>query len=186
MLKKQFVLIFAVAILAAVTTVGFAGEKAEHKCSEKAAELAALATKAEGGCEKSTAALIAKAKECGCEETAALAAKAEGGCEKSTAALIAKAKGMGEGCKGDCKGEHAEKKVVKKTKGCDKDLDIATLAEHAEGGCPKAKADLIAWAEGHGCEKSKALAEKAEGGCDQSMQELIAMAKQTEKKEKAQ
>ena len=90
MLKKNIAIVFAVAILAAATTIGFACDKAEgaeHKCwakdnPEKAAKIAELAVKAEGGCEQSKAALIAKLKESDCEETAALAVKAEGGCEK--------------------------------------------------------------------------------------------------------
>lgn len=177
--KKQFALIFAVVMLAAATTVGFTCEKAdkaeqksaEHKCwatehPEEAAQLADLAVKAEGGCAHSKAALIAKMKESGCEETAALAAKAEGGSEESTAALIAKAKEMGECAK-----------EAKAGSDCG-EMDVATLAAHAEQGCAKSKAALIAWAKEHGCEKSKELAAKAEGGCEKSMQELIAMAKE--------
>ena len=51
---------------------------------------AQLANGAAAGCQKSTAALIAAAKESGCPKTAALAEAAENGCEKSKAELIAK------------------------------------------------------------------------------------------------
>jgi hypothetical protein len=173
MQRKHFALIFVVAVLAMASTVGLACE-GEKKCGSaedctKAATLADLATKAEGGCEHSKTALIAKAKEAGCEEIAALAVKAEGGCEKSTAALIAKVKGCGE---------HAYVKHAKS-----EDPSVVMLASHAEQGCKESQAALIAKFKEHGCEESKALAVAAEGGCDKSMDKLIAMAKESEKKE---
>ena len=54
------------------------------------------AANAEGGCAKSTAALIAKAKASGCERTAAVAAKAEAGDEDARVELIAMTKGPGD------------------------------------------------------------------------------------------
>jgi hypothetical protein len=190
MRKRNIILLSAILVLVAATTAGMAGEKAEqaaaeHQCwaqknPEKAAELRDLATKAEAGCEHSKAALIAKAKEVGCEETVELAKKAEGGCEKSTQALIAKAKNMGVDCK--CEGKCGDEKKAADAHDCN-ELDAATLAAHAESGCPKAKAMLIAHAKEHGCAEMKALAEKAEGGCDESMQKLVAMAKEEKKAE---
>ena len=70
-----------------------AGKAAMTAKTEKAGEnepsLTQLASWAESGCDKSKAALIAKAKGMGCEKTAALAAKAESGCSKSSAELMA-------------------------------------------------------------------------------------------------
>ena len=194
MRKRNIILLSAILVLVAATTIGMAGDKteqaaAEQKCwaqknPEKAAELKDLAIKAEAGCEHSKAALIAKAKEVDCEGTVELAKKAEAGCEKSTQALIAKAKGMGEECKcsGKCGHENKAAETAAGAHDCKK-LDAATLASHAEGGCPEAKAMLIAHAKEHGCAEMKALAEKAEGGCDESMQKLVAMAKEEKKAE---
>ena len=50
---------------------------------------AQLATWADKGCHESADSLIVRAKASGCSKTAELAARAEGGCEKSKAALIA-------------------------------------------------------------------------------------------------
>lgn len=197
MRKRNIILLSAIVVLLAATTVGMTCEKSEKaegekqgwakENPEKAAEIKALAIKAEGGCEHSTKALIAMVKESGCEKGSELATKAEGGCKKSTQELITMAKGMGEckcggKCDGKCKGEHKAGEHDAEKEGC-KEHDIKTLAAHAEGGCPKAKAGLIAHAKEHGCEETKALAAKAEGGCEKSMQKLVAMAKEEKKAE---
>jgi hypothetical protein len=195
--KRNIILLSAILVLFAATTVGFAhgheGEKAEgeHKCwakenPEKAAKIKDLAVKAEGGCEHSKAELIAMYKEGDCEEAKAMAVKAEGGCDKSMQAMITKSKNIGEckcggKCEGKCEGKcKGEKKTVAHH---GEKMDTVTLAAHAEKGCPNAKAELIAMAKEHGCEKGKALAAKAEGGCEKSMNELIAMAKEEKKAE---
>jgi len=90
------------------------------------ADAVALATKAEGGCHVSQAALVAMVKEHAGTEPAAqtadmvrLAEAAGNGCAMSTASLIAAAKDSD-------------------------DPQMVELAERAAGGCSKSTAELIA------------------------------------------
>jgi hypothetical protein len=89
-------------------------------------EMAALAVKAEGGCEHSKEALIAMIREdvktgdsASDVSMAQLAKWADGGCAKSTGELIARAKASG-------------------------DTEAVALATKAEGGCEHSKQALIA------------------------------------------
>lgn len=125
-------------------------------CAKGAGHAAELAKAAEGGCEKSTAELIAYAKESGCPHSAALAAKAEAGDAEAKATLIAMTRSMAGG--------EAEPSMVQ-------------LAKAAEHGCEKSKAALIARAKTSGSPEAAALAAKAEGGCAQSTEALVALVK---------
>ncbi len=134
--------------------------------AKKIAEAGALAEMAEAGCEKSTAKLIAMAKDSGNEKAIQLAKNAEGGCEHSKAALIAMAKEM-----------QTDSKVAGYSK------EMTQLASHAGNGCDKSAAKLIAMAKKSDDKKAVELAKKAEGGCEHSKAALIAMVQDTKKTE---
>ncbi len=134
--------------------------------AKKIAEAGALAEMAEAGCEKSTAKLIAMAKDSGNDKAIELAKNAEGGCEHSKAALIAMAKEM-----------QADTKVAGYTK------EMTQLAGYAGNGCNKSVAKLIAMAKKSKDKKTAELAAKADGGCEHSKAALIAMVQDTKKTE---
>jgi hypothetical protein len=141
---------------AAVAKAGCAKD-CDKPCCNDAAKAAMLAANASGGCEKSAHALVAMAKNSGCDKTAALAAKAEAGDKEAMTALIAQY-------------EHAD---TKSGESMDQPT-TAQLAKWAAGGCQKSTKELIARAKASGCEKTAALAVAAEGGCQKSKQALIA------------
>lgn len=127
---------------------------AGHGCARTAAHAAMLASKAEGGCEKSAKELVAVAKNIGCEKAAALAAKAEQGDKEAHEALIAMFSAATEEA-----GEPS----------------LTMLASRASAGCDKSAAALIAAAQKAPCAQTSALAEKAAHGCAKSKAALIAM-----------
>jgi len=121
-------------------------------CAKKAAAVEGAKT----GCSKSTAKLIAMAKESGCSKTEAMAAKAEEGDKEALEALIVKYDTTATAA------EHHSAEAVQ-------------LATNAKNGCSKSEAQLIAKAKESGCPKSHDLASRAEKGDDEARAELIAM-----------
>ena len=177
MLIKKAALILAIVALVLAPTAGFSGsgcDKSAAKtavakadcgkdcdkgCCDKAAQNAMLAKNAGSGCDKSAEALVAVAKDSGCEKTAALAAKAEAGDEEAMAALIDKYEGAHKS-----KSDESQEGPTN-----------AQLAAWAGSGCDKSANELVARAQGSSCPKTAELAAKAAGGCDKSKEALIAM-----------
>lgn len=133
---------------------------AAHECTGDCAncpmaEALSLAEKAGAGCQASTSALYAMARESGDEKAIALAGKAAGGCEHSKGELIAMVKQWGGK-------ETAEP-------------SMAELAKKAGGGCSASSAKLIEMAKKSDNQKAVNLAEAAAGGCEHSKDALIAL-----------